>query len=317
MPTAVTHLRGASSPSVDVSPLSVNLTSQGSFVEVAFKTGFGGPTAGGSRRGVVNAFSSAARKRLLNLFNRMELHSLKCVFLTLTYGQDFPSPQVAKKHKRLFLARVQRRWPLVSVVWRMEFQDRGAPHFHLVLFNLPYVPKEEIQALWAASVPEEFWDTSDVEPRYPFTRIEMITSKKRLLSYVSKYVAKRDAAGGVSGFNLFAYLHAGQFIHPQTGEICGSVGRWWGVHNADALPMAVAVVVELVGSYASIYALRRSARRVWRGCSRRRRQGFSLYVSDAQKWFDYWLQLHLDERGRAGLGEFTMRTVVTGILSRI
>jgi hypothetical protein len=283
-----------SSSSVDASPVSVNLTFQGAYIRCGFSTGAGGPAAGGGSRGVVNELSKAARKRLLDLFNQMDLRSLKCVFLTLTYGQEFPSPREAKKHLRSFLARLGRRWSGCSAVWRLEFQERGAPHFHLVLFGLPFVPKEQIQSLWAASVPQEFWDTSGDELRYPFTRIELIQSKRRLLSYVSKYVAKRDKSGsdgsGASGgFNLLAYLRADNFIHPQTGELCGSVGRWWGVFNADALPMAVAVVVKIVGSLRSVYQFRRGARHIWRGVARRRFQGFSLYVNDASRWWDYWL----------------------------
>ena len=292
-------------PSVNASSVSVNLTFQGSYVRCGFSTGKGGPAAGGGRRDVVNEFSAAARRRLLALFNRMDLRSVKAVFLTLTYGQEFPSPRDAKRHLRRFLERLRRRWPGCSAVWRLEFQERGAPHFHLVLFGLPYVPKEDMQALWAECVPVSMWDHSGAELRYPFTRIEMIESKRRLLSYVSKYVAKggKKAAGAsdgdsvAGGFNLGAYLHAGQFVHPLTGELCGSVGRWWGVFNADALPMAVATVVRVTGALAAVYDFRRGARHVWRGVARRRYQGFSLFVGDAQRWWDYWLSCLLSPVG--------------------
>jgi hypothetical protein len=297
MPTEVaTRGRGASSASVVSSPVSVNIVCQGSYVRCGFSIGEGGPAAGGGRRDVVNEFSKAARRRLLALFNRMDLRSVKSVFLTLTYGQEFPSPRDAKKHLRRFLERLRRRWPGCSAVWRLEFQERGAPHFHLVLFGLPYVPKGNIQALWAECIPVSMWDHSGSDAEYPFTRIEMIESKRRLLSYVSKYVAKSEkkevaASDGdevASGFNLLAYLHAGEFVHPLTGEKCGSVGRWWGVFNADDLPMAVARAVYFVAALQAAYDFRRSARHVWRGVARRRHQGFSLFVGDAEKWWELW-----------------------------
>jgi len=40
-----------------------------------------------------------------------------------------------KAHLRTFLARLKRKWPMCTGwLWRLEFQRRGAPHFHLVLF---------------------------------------------------------------------------------------------------------------------------------------------------------------------------------------
>lgn len=263
---------------------SVNLGDNVSGVELDFQGGLvvarvkrkaaprGGP------RGVVSEFSPASRNRLLKFFARLDAHAW-AVFITLTYMQDFPSPAVAKTHLRAFEARLMYFAPGCSWVWRMEFQKRGAPHFHFVVFGLPFLEKKRVQEWWAEII--------GAPGERPFTRIEALKSRRKLTAYVSKYVAK--VGGGVDGFNLLAYLQDGEFVHPVTGELSGSVGRWWGVGNRSKLPFAVqAVVVLSAAALPFLYQFRRAARHVWRGVSRRPEQGFSLFVGDARRWLDFW-----------------------------
>lgn len=254
----------------------VVLEFQGGLVKVGCRLA-NAQIAGGGRRGKVNEFSAASRRRMLQLFARLRIteHD-QAVFITLTYPADFPSPKVAKKNLRAFLARLDRCAPGCSAIWRMEFQQRGAPHFHIVVFSLPFLPKETVQLWWAEIIGAD----------RPFTRIESIRDRRKLTNYVSKYVAK--LGGGFGGFNLLAYLHGDEFVHPQTGEMCGSVGRWWGVFNAAALPFAVLDTVEIDGGFEGFYRFRRGARKVFRGVAGRSCQGFFLFVGDAGRWRDYW-----------------------------
>ena len=160
----------------------------------------------------------------------------------------------------------------------MEFQFRGAPHFHLVVFGLPFLDKLELQQWWGKIIGAD----------RPFTRIEIIRDRRKLLAYVSKYVAKVGGGFG-GGFNLSAYLHDGEFVHPQTGEKCGSVGRWWGVMNEGSLPFALLTEIVIEGGdFKGYYNFRRGARHVWKQVSRRSAQGFALYVENADRWRDYW-----------------------------
>ena len=262
----------------------------------------------GGRRSSVNGFSSAARRRLLVMFSKMDWQpGTLAVFMTLTYPAEFPSPREAKKHLRALMERYRRAFPESSAIWRLEFQARGAPHFHLVWFGLPFIPKETVQKLWGEVIAYA----------KPFTRVEAIRSRRKLISYVGKYVAKVDArstasaaspdanagllpddasapgaTGASGGFNLRAYLHAlpdgsFSFVHPQTGELCGSVGRWWGVHNKEKLPMAAPIEVSCL-DLAVVYRFRRGARKSWPGVSRRRHQGFSLFVDGAERWHEFY-----------------------------
>lgn len=65
-------------------------------------------------------------------------HSRLPAMLTLTYPGDWltvaPTGHEAKKHLKAFRKRYERAWgePLMCV-WKLEFQRRGAPHFHLLV----------------------------------------------------------------------------------------------------------------------------------------------------------------------------------------
>lgn len=179
-------------------------------------------------RGKIQVFSKASRKRLLRLVARFDFRAVDVKFITLTYGQVYPNAQTAKQHLRALLERFRRAHPQASLIWRLEYQQRGAPHFHLLAFNLPFIAKEYLAKVWADIIGDTYWDYSqEWSPKPPFTRIEAVRSGRQAVSYVSKYVAK---VGDGSGFNSSTYPH-------------GHSGRWWGVHNRDKLPYAPKVEI--------------------------------------------------------------------------
>lgn len=240
----------------------------------------------GGKRGKVSTFSRASRLRILQKLHTIQkVSNTHAVYITLTYGQRFPSPTDAKRHLANFLKRIHRRWLYCSGIWRLEFQERGAPHFHIILFGLPFVPKEVIAEWWGSTIGVEYADWSTGTARHPFTRIEALTGFRKVLYYVSKYVAK--VADG--GFNLHAYLTAeGEFIHPQTGEISETVGRWWGVFNSIWLPVAVVKELELHwGSKDVFYNLRRAAGRLWKGRNNHSRSGWTYFTDNPYEWIRY------------------------------
>lgn len=83
-------------------------------------------------RGVVQKLS----RRSLSNFAWMVANS-KVEFLsmlTLTYGQNFPlSGARCKDDFRAFMMVMRRTYGAFSYAWFMEFQQRGAPHFHVLL----------------------------------------------------------------------------------------------------------------------------------------------------------------------------------------
>lgn len=209
-----------------------------------------------SKRGKISGFSQRSRKRLLDYTSRIDWQGQKAVFVTLTYPRVFPSAKEAKKHLKAFMERVRRRFPEASGLWRLEFQKRGAPHFHILFFNLEWWDKREVQQAWGEIIKYE----------KPFTRIELIRSWRKAMSYVSKYIAKRDSPENARGFNYLPYLHA---------------GRVWGWFQKSKIPFAPCVVAILPIIDRQFYQFRRYMRRYWKKIKMRGVPiGWTIYRED-------------------------------------
>lgn len=179
----------------------------------------------GRKRGNVETFTKSSRLRLLKLLARIEEpdsrgYRYKVSFLTLTTLRVH-HPRTFKKFLSVFFKRLGRKFPTLSVVWRLEYQKRGAPHAHLILYNAPWMDKSWVRRVWGEIVNQDD----------PFTRIERIRSYKHLVSYASKYAAKVEACG----FNYESYMTDENAFVPVEGR---SLGRVWGVYNRNMLPMA-------------------------------------------------------------------------------
>jgi hypothetical protein len=95
--------------------------------------------------------SYLSRKSLNNfafLVSTTEVRFLS--LLTLTYGENYPkNGRTVKADLTRILTWIKRHMPTVQYFWFLEFQSRGAPHFHVGL-SLAY-PGEEMQGLLARS----------------------------------------------------------------------------------------------------------------------------------------------------------------------
>lgn len=238
-----------------------------------------------SRRGKIFHFSRKSRKRLLELTARLDLNRVvgrfPAIFITLTYGQSFPSAKLAKTHLRAFLERLRRLAPASSGIWRLEFQERGAPHYHLIMFNLPYIDKYTIATMWAEIIGQEYQDIKPpLLPRAPFTRIEAIRQPRKVMSYVAKYVAKVSSP---CGFNNLPYPHAN-----------GETGRFWGIFNGDCLPWAELISLVVTGPrddvYSALWQYRRLMAKQWdRANKSGRYRGSMVFVDYCKPWFAAFL----------------------------
>lgn len=292
-----------------------------------------------AKRGGIGGFSRKSRNRLMKKMARLAFpkKGAKPKLITLTYPKYYPDTKTAKKHLRAFLERLRRMCPKSSAMVRLEYQKRGAPHFHLIVYGLPYLDKETLQAWWGDIIGHE----------KPFTRIEVIKSRRGVMSYVSKYVAKVhkvqrvtcqetgeiryevhdkkyspktkryeddiwvvdesiwrvEPATGGTGFNLVPYLHA---------------GRWWQVFNADYLPWAAKKVVEVYGDFWKVYwHLRRASRKQYKGLAKKicvtpsgvLGAGWSLFTEQPEKWEAYLR--YLTEQYPLPKRDFPMMLVTT------
>lgn len=83
-----------------------------------------------SKRGKVNSFSEASRNRLL-FYARNSGHHIQSQIM-LSYPEKFEHDGAeVKRHLNAFLTLLREKYPDIIYIWVMEFQERGAAHFHL------------------------------------------------------------------------------------------------------------------------------------------------------------------------------------------
>jgi len=204
------------------------------------------PKSGGGVRGSISGFSPASRTRLNRLLNRIEASAWKrCKFVTLTYHKNQRDHAEAKYHLKRFTQQLRRYHPDHAGVWKLEYQDRGSIHFHVLTFGR-YIHHKEIAHSW-----NRIAEPGNHKHRDAGTQIVPVHQARNAVAYVAKYCGKlvgggegserrnRDVEGnGSRGSSNMQ--HAGAYT-----------GRFWGVFNKRALPLARGVAVALDGRTAS------------------------------------------------------------------
>ena len=179
-----------------------------------------GHTDADATRGEVVELS---RKSLGRLAFRAKLASRQFKSLiTLTYATAPTSGKTAKRHLRMMLQRLRRMSRDIRYLWFVEFQRRGAVHFH-ILTNI------EVQAAatrsrwwraWAAATTDNERDYENV--LYVHDRRghgwQNLRSPEAAARYVSKYALKKEQKLVPKGY--------------------GNCGRFWGNSRNLGIPEA-------------------------------------------------------------------------------
>jgi hypothetical protein len=168
------------------------------------------------RRGKCRGFSKASRRRLLRSLAKMNREKAGLpILVTLTYPGEYSSdPKQWKRDLDVFKKRFRRKYPEAFAFWRLEFQKRGAPHFHSLVFHCKRIDKDWLSQSWYEVV-----GSGDEKHLRAGTRVENVRSWKGVSSYCSKYLGKVGDNDDV-----------------------GEVGRMWGIMNRAGY----ALVVDLV-----------------------------------------------------------------------
>ena len=148
------------------------------------------------KRAKIINFSKRSLKRLKHLI-RNSSNVWKSI-VTLTYPESFiPDGRLVKSHLNTFLQYLRDR--KIKYLWVLEFQDRGAPHFHILLSS--YIHKSNLSKEWYNIV-----NSNDERHLRAGTQIQSIKSEKHLYSYLSNYIKKLHQKSVPSGF-----LNVGRF----------------------------------------------------------------------------------------------------------
>jgi len=114
------------------------------------------------------------RKKRWNLIRLLNMNfDQNSKFITLTFAENIKDLDAAHPEFDKFIKRMRRRYGKFKYAAVVEFQERGAVHYHMVS-DLPYIPKKELAEIW----------------RQGFVRINKIDHVDNIGAYISKYMTK-------------------------------------------------------------------------------------------------------------------------------
>lgn len=227
---------------------------------------------GGGTRGKVKGFTSDARRRLMRTIAKVRDDAGLPDFVTLSYPSSFPEPKESKRHLEMFIKRMKRKFPECGMIWKLEPQQRGAPHYHLLVWG---VSQEKLREF----VPVAWHDIAgngdinhllfhqgllhDSEPC-----VNAVRSWKGVMSYASKYLGKTFEVAGWDG---------------------KETGRFWAVVNRKNIPFGQDMVMRITVKDAHKWM--RYQRR-FSGVRFRSSSPSHTTFCDADQWVDNIIKAH-------------------------
>ena len=210
----------------------------------------GKPRLGGGIRTCVTKFTNASKRRLM--FIARNFPGLE-IMLTLTYPADFPlDGRTVKDHWKRFRQWMDRNGASTGL-WVLEFQKRGAPHFHV--FIREPLDKDAVSKAWYKIV-----NSGDPKHLVAGTRIETFRYPPALGSYVMKYAAKMEQKDVPTEFQ--------------------NVGRFWGIWGKPIISKDIHLP-QSIGKHLvrTIRKVHIKARRSWHSHKRFRDNGRSGFIA--------------------------------------
>lgn len=228
--------------------------------------GSDGEKRGGGKKKKICGYSENSRRGLLAFIaGIIRDHETPC-FLTLTYHLLFPDPKASKRHLKMFIQRLLRAFPDCSGIWKLEPQDRGAPHYHLLVWG---VSELELKKFVAYAWHEIARDSED--------------DKYHLLFHLGLLENSKPCVTKVISFRG-VWFYAAKYIG-KTFSVAGwddkHTGRFWGYINKEKLPLGK--LNECEYSLKFVHHVMRYQRRF--SGRRLRSSGFTLFCNA-----DHWVK---------------------------
>lgn len=164
------------------------------------------PRLGGGARKAIKEWSDKSRRACELHIRNVPTGSIKC-FLTLTYPESFPvDGKTVKRHLDNMKKWLMRRG--VRGIWCLEFQRRGAPHYHCYLDRYPAGGVEAVSQAWFKIVgsgdPKHLaWHQGKLSGR---PCLEFMRKPHAASWYASKYAVKAEQKQVPAD-----YQHVGRF----------------------------------------------------------------------------------------------------------
>ncbi len=210
----------------------------------------------------IKGFSADSRRGLMFAISGVRRDAPLPCFVTLTYPSAFPDPFSSKRHLKMFIQRLLRAFPDACGIWKLEPQDRGAPHYHLLIWGVDdaelkkWVPFAWHKIAGNGDQNHLFFHLGILHESKPC--VSLVRSFRGVWAYASKYLGKTFSVAGWDD------LHT---------------GRFWGFVNKEKIPFGELVECELSRSH--VFHVMRYQRRFSK--RRLRASGFTLFC-DSQQW---------------------------------
>jgi len=150
-----------------------------------------------------------------DMIRRLSTMNFKCKyakFITLTFKENITDIKVANKEFKKYVQRMRYRYGPFKYIAVIEFQDRGAIHYHM-LSDLPYIHYDKLY---------EIWDNGNIHVR-------SVDHVDNLGAYLVKYMTKENDDERLQGEN--GYLISKGLERPI------ELKSW--VHGKDSVCMVV------------------------------------------------------------------------------
>jgi hypothetical protein len=146
------------------------------------------------KRGLVKTFSDNSRLRLQRLLAKVNFSNYADIyFMTLTYHQVRERPaSYYIRDLKVFLQFMKRNYGARDYVWRLEFQKRGVPHFHVFIFSdgVNYKLRQPVHVRSLKRAWSDLVEPGDRAHRIFGLSVKLVTGYRQASFYLSKYTAK-------------------------------------------------------------------------------------------------------------------------------
>lgn len=176
------------------------------------------PVKAGGKRDRITGFSEGSRRRLRKYVHAVR-RDARPLFVTLTYHEHIPDPDECKRDLDVFCKRLKRAYGHAGIIWKMEPQRRGYPHFHLLIYGVSFIPIHWLVECWHDVTAE-----TSAKHRVSGVDIERGVGRDgKLQVYLAKYFSKTHTHWpGLPGPDT-------AWEHP---------GRVWGIIDKESIPWA-------------------------------------------------------------------------------
>jgi hypothetical protein len=159
--------------------------------------------------------------------------------MTLTYGVNYPlSGRVAKKHLNAFLTDARRKFGAFDYFWVIEFQTRGAIHFHIATTLLPpdTAQRNIFADIWARISTPFSWAYCPLYVRQKRIYFETLLYTDLAVQEMHSNPRQWEAVREQDGMSRYLAKYANKLKQKEVPENFQDVGRFWGVSRGVSLP---------------------------------------------------------------------------------